>query len=124
VPTPDELRAFLRANIRAFGAMRDVASFAALQELETRYRALGHDDEERRLRIVTSIEKLEGCNVRIDGGVSHPAHEQVIEELTALGQLVDPPHRDDVLRDDLVRGAYHEVSSRPELQPALYAALR
>jgi ABC-type nitrate/sulfonate/bicarbonate transport system substrate-binding protein len=120
---PDELRAFLRANIRAFWAMRDVANFAYLQDLETRYRAASHNDEERRLRIVTSIEKLEGWNVPIDGGVSRAALEQVIEELRTLGELDDPPHIDDVLRDDLVREAYREVSSRPELQPALSVAL-
>ena len=90
---------------------------------EERYRAESHNDDERTLRIVTSVEKTEGWNVPITGGVSRPALEQVIEELTTFGELQGPLPVEAVLRDEFVRAAYEDVSTRPSLQPAQQKAL-
>jgi ABC-type nitrate/sulfonate/bicarbonate transport system substrate-binding protein len=118
-----ELAAFLRANIRGFWFMRDPANLAYLQDLEERYRARSHNDDERRLRIVTSVEKTEGWNVPITGGVSRPGLEQVIEELTTFGELEGPLTLDAVLRDEFVRAAYEDLRSRPALHAAHQKAL-
>ena len=64
----DELRAFLRANTRAFWVMRDVANMAYLQDLRERLRAQSHNDDERYLRIVTSVE-AEKAGTADHGGV-------------------------------------------------------
>ena len=118
----DELAAFLRANIRAFWFMRDVANFPYLQDLEARLRAQSHNDEERRVRIISGPHKVEGWTVPITGGVSHEALAGVIEELVGLGELERPLAVEDVLRDGPVTEAYRAVSSRPELRPALETA--
>lgn len=83
--------------------MRDAANLAYLPDLEERYGAASHNGDERRLRIVTSVEKTEGWNVPITGGVSRPALEQAIEELTTFGELEGRLAVDDVLRDARVR---------------------
>jgi hypothetical protein len=119
----DELRAFLRANIRAFWDMRNAANFAYLQDLETRLRARTHNDDERRLRIVSSVEKTEGWNLPVHGGVVPESLARVIEELVALEELVRPIPVDEVLRDGPALDAYRELSARPALQAAHQTAL-
>ena len=119
----DELRAFLRANIRAVWDMRNAANFAYLQDLEARLRARSHNDDERRLRIVSSVEKTEGWNLPVHGGVVPESLERVIEELVALGELERPIPVADVLRDGPAADAYRDVSGRPALQPAHQTAL-
>lgn len=55
-----ELRAFLRANIRAFWFIRDPSNFDYLRDLEGRLRSATHNEDEGRLRMVTAPQKLEG----------------------------------------------------------------
>jgi hypothetical protein len=119
---PDDLAAFLRANIRAFWFMRDVANFPYLQDLESRLRVQSHSDEERRVRIISGPHKVEGWTVPITGGVSHEALAGVVDELVASGELERPLAVQDVLRDGPVSEAYRVVSNRAELQPALAVA--
>jgi hypothetical protein len=119
----DDLSAFLRANIRGFWFMRDGANLGYLQDLEVRLRAQSHNDDERRIRMITSIEKVEGWTVPVNGGVSRPALESVVEELTASGELDRPVDLVDVLRDGLVTAAYQDLSRRPALQPTHQTAL-
>lgn len=116
----DELRAYFRSVIRAFWFMRDVDNFEYLCDLEARLRKESHNDEERHLRIVSDVEKLESWALPIDGGISREALERVIKEMVAGRELNQPIHVDEVIRDGAVRAAYKELNGRRELQPALY----
>jgi ABC-type nitrate/sulfonate/bicarbonate transport system substrate-binding protein len=120
---PDDLAAFLRANIRGFWFMRDGANLGYLQDLERRLRAESHNDDERRIRMITSIEKVEGWTVPVHGGVAHAALAAAAEELVAGGEMDGPVDLADALRDGPVMAAYQAVSGRPELQAAHQAAL-
>ncbi len=113
----DELRAFLRANTRGFWHMRDNANYDYLRDLESRLRSQSHNDQERRVRIITSIEKVEGWTVPPDGGVSRAALQAVINELREVGELDVDVSVDDTLRDEAAIAAYDELKSRPELDP-------
>ena len=119
----DELAAFLRANIRAFWFMRDPDHTAYLQDLEERLRRQTHNDDERYLRIASSVERVEGWTVPVTGGIAHQALEQVIAELVEEGELERPIPLEDVLRDDTVTAAYRDVSGRPALRAAHEKAL-
>ena len=114
----DELRAYFRGMIRAFWFMRDTANFAYLQKLETRLRSESHNDEERELFIVTSLEKVDGWALPIDGGVAADSLKRIIEEMVAMGDLKEPIGVESLLCDSAVREAYQELLKRPQLQPA------
>jgi ABC-type nitrate/sulfonate/bicarbonate transport system substrate-binding protein len=114
----DALRAFFRGNIRAFWDMRNAASFQYLQDLEGRLRAQTHNDDERRVRIVSSVEKTEGWNLPIHGTVVPETLERVVEELVLFGELERALDVNDVLRQDAASAAYRELSIRPALQEA------
>ena len=109
----DELRAFLRANLRGFWHMRDNANYAYLRDLESRLRAESHNDEERTVRIVTSIEKVEGWTVPPDGGVSREALAKVVEELKEVDELDQTAAVEDALRDEFAIDAYRELLVGP-----------
>jgi len=112
-----ELTAFLRANLRGFWYMRTNANYDYLRDLEKRLRQQSHNDQERGVSIITSIEKVEGWTVPADGGVSPQALERVIEEAVQLSELDRPLAVEDVLRDEPVKSAYAELKARPELEP-------
>jgi len=118
----DELRAYFRAMIRAFWFMRDVDNYDHLRSLETRLRKTSHNDDERRLFIVTSPEKVDGWALPIDGGISPQALERVIQEGVSAGRLERSISVKEVLREGPVTDAYREVSSRSDVQPALQKA--
>jgi hypothetical protein len=118
----NELQAYFRGIIRAFWFMRDLANYEYLRELEAQLRKTSHNDDERRLFIVTSPEKVDGWALPIDGGILPQALKRVIEEMVVGGRLSRTIQMDEVLRDGPVTGAYREVSSRSELQPALKKA--
>ena len=119
----DALRAYFRGIIRAFWFMRDGANFEYLRDLEARLRKTSHNEDERRLFIVTGPEKVEGWALPIDGSVSPKSLGGVIEEMVLAGRLDHPIPVEKVLRDGPVTDAYREVSSRPQLQPTLQKAL-
>jgi ABC-type nitrate/sulfonate/bicarbonate transport system substrate-binding protein len=110
-----ELRAFLRANTRGFWFMRTNANYDYLRHLERRLREQSRNDQERRVSIITSIEKVEGWTVPPDGGVSRTALRAVIEELREVGELDHNIPVDEVLRDEAVLEAYRELEARREL---------
>ncbi|HLG73732.1 MAG TPA: ABC transporter substrate-binding protein [Chloroflexota bacterium] len=112
----EELTAFLRGNIRGFWGMRDNSRYDYLRDLETRLRQQSHNDQERSVRIITSIEKVEGWTVPADGGVSREALARVIDEAVEFGEIDKPLAVDDVLRDQPVKEAYAALKDRPELQ--------
>jgi ABC-type nitrate/sulfonate/bicarbonate transport system substrate-binding protein len=119
----DELRAFLKGSIRGFWFVRDPANFEFLRDLEIRLRNASHNEDERRLRMITSPEHLEGWVMPVTGGFKREAVERVIDEMATLGQLERPIPIEEVLRDGPVNDAYRELSMRPSLQAAVQKAL-
>lgn len=114
----DELRAYFRGIIRAFWFMRDTANFDYLRKLESRLRSESHNDEERELFIVTSLEKVDGWALPVDGGVTADSLKRIIQEMTVAGDLKEPIAVESLLYDSAVREAYQELLRRPELQPS------
>jgi ABC-type nitrate/sulfonate/bicarbonate transport system substrate-binding protein len=113
-----ELRAFLRANIRAFWFCRDVDNAAYLADLETRLRAHSHNDVERVARLSSNAD----CAAKpmpLDGGVDRGELARVMAELAAQGELPAGLAVDDVLGDAVARDAYRELGERSESAAAL-----
>lgn len=119
----DELRAFLRANIRAFWFVRDPANFDYLADLEARRRRESHNDDERNLRIISSPERLEGWVMPATGGVPRAGLAQVIDEMVAVDEIERPVPVAELLQDGPAVEAYAEVSRRPALQGAWKRAM-
>jgi ABC-type nitrate/sulfonate/bicarbonate transport system substrate-binding protein len=119
----EELRAYLRAIIRAFWFMRDVKNFEYLHDLEARLRKVTHNEDERRLFIASAPDRVDSWALPIDGGVEPQALERIIQEMVKRGRLERPISLKEVLRDDAVRDAYREVSSRAALKPAFDTAM-
>ena len=119
----EELRAYLRSIIRSFWFMRDVNHFEYLRELESRLRKTNtHNEDERRLAIVTSPDRLDSWALPIEGGVEPAAIERIAQEMLWAGKLARPISIKEILRDTPVIDAYRDVSSRPGLKSALETA--
>jgi ABC-type nitrate/sulfonate/bicarbonate transport system substrate-binding protein len=114
----DELRAYFRGMNPAFWFMRDTASFDYLQKLEGRLRGESHNDEERELFIVTSLGKVDGWALPIDGGVTAESLQRIIQGMMATGDLKAPIEVESLLCDSAVKEAFQELIQRPKLQPA------
>ena len=119
----EELRAFLRANIRGFWFVRDPANFKYLRDLERRLRQMSHNEEERSLQMVTDPRKLEEWVMPVTGTFSPEAIELVVEEMVTLGRLEHSVPVRELLYDEPAKQAYRELTSRPELQAASQKAL-
>jgi ABC-type nitrate/sulfonate/bicarbonate transport system substrate-binding protein len=121
----DELKAYFRAIIRAFWFMRDVNHFQYLKELEAQLRKTStHNEDERgTVAIVTSPDRVESWALPIDGTVAPSAIERIVDEMVKNGKLARPIRVQDILRDQTVKEAYREVSTRPQLKRALDIAL-
>lgn len=119
----EELRSYLRAIIRAFWFMRDVKNFEYLHDLEARLRKVTHNENERRLFIASAPDRVDSWALPIDGGIQPQALERIIQEMVKRGRLERPISLKEVLRDDAVRDAYREVSSRAKLKPAFDTAM-
>ncbi len=118
-----ELRSYLRAIIRSFWFMRDVEHFEYLKDLEARLRKTNtHNEDEQHLAIVTSPDRVESWALPVDGGVSRDAVDRIVQEMVDAGKLKRKLPAAEILRDQPVIDAYHEVSSRPEAQAALAVA--
>jgi hypothetical protein len=59
----------------------------------------------------------------MDGGIERHALERIIEEMVKRGRLERPIPVQEVFKDDAVRDAYSEVSTRGELKPAFNKAM-
>jgi ABC-type nitrate/sulfonate/bicarbonate transport system substrate-binding protein len=117
---PQQLAAFLRANIRAFWFVRDPANFAYIQDLDARSRDRSHNVDERRSgRLVTVVADCETWPMPLDGGVARNGLERIMQEQVASSALERPLPLGDILRDEIVREAYAELCARPESQAAL-----
>src|ERR1041385_886205 len=110
-----ELKAYFRAIIRAFWFMRDVSHFEYLRDLEARLRKTRtHNEDERgNLAIVSSPDRLDRWALPIDGGIAGSAVERIVAEMVKAGKLKQTMPVSEILRDDAVKRAYAEVSSRP-----------
>ena len=121
----DELRAYFRAIIRSFWFMRDVQNFEYLRDLEKNLRRTNtHNEDERGVvAIVTSPDRVESWALPIDGGIAPETVQRIADEMLKSGKLSRPMPAKDILRDDAVKQAYREVSSRPELKTPFSIAL-
>jgi ABC-type nitrate/sulfonate/bicarbonate transport system substrate-binding protein len=114
----DEVRAFLRGNLRGFWFCNDGDKFQQAFEMETRMRErFTHNEVERGLRIAGKPRKLEQAVMPIDGGVSREGVAVIIDEMVLSGELQAPVEVDDVIRDHLSQQAFDELCQRPALQP-------
>lgn len=120
----EELKAYFRAIIRTFWFMRDVKNFEYLHDLEARLRKLTHnEDEQRNLFIASAPDRVDSWALPIDGGIEPQALDRIIQEMVKKGRLERPIPLKEVFRDEAVRAAYREVSSRAKLKPAFDTAM-
>ena len=59
----------------------------------------------------------------MDGGIERQALERIVQEMVKRGRLERPVPVEKVFRDEAVRDAYREVSSRAKLKPAFDTAM-
>ncbi len=117
----DELRAFLRANLRGFWFVQNPANHEYMFDLETRMRETTYNEDERRLRML----KTEGREppqaedgpratgyMPMDGLVPRPALASVMEGMVQSGQIDRSLSLDDVLKDQASIDAFENVVSR------------
>ena len=121
----DELRSYFRAVIRAFWFMRDVKNFEYLSDLEKQLRKTNtHNEDERGVvAIVTAPDRVESWAIPIDGGIGREAVQRIADEMVKSGKLSRSVLAKDIVRDDAVKQAFKEVSSRAELKTAYGIAL-
>jgi ABC-type nitrate/sulfonate/bicarbonate transport system substrate-binding protein len=119
----DELKAYFRAITRTFWFMRDVNNFQYLHDLEARLRKLTHNDDEQRLFIASAPDRVDSWALPMDGGIERHALERIIQEMVKRGRLERPIPVGDVFKDDAVRNAYRDVSTRGELKSAFNKAM-
>ena len=121
----DELRAYFRAIIRAFWFMRDVKNFEYLRDLEKKLRKTNtHNEDERGVvAIVTAPDRVESWAIPIDGGITPESVQRIADEMVKSGKLSRPMSAKDIVRDDVVKQAFKEVSSRTELKTAFGVAV-
>jgi ABC-type nitrate/sulfonate/bicarbonate transport system substrate-binding protein len=121
----DELRAYFRAIIRGFWFMRDVKNFEYLRDLEKRLRRTNtHNEDERGVvAIVTAPDRVESWAIPIDGGIAPAAVQRIADEMLQSGKLSRSISAKDIVRDDAVKDAFKEVSSRAELKTAFGIAV-
>ena len=118
------LTAYFRAIIRSFWFMRDVKNYEYVRDLEARLRKTNtHNEDERRLCIVTGPDRLDSWALPVDGGVAPEAIDRIAKEMAVSKKLDRPIAVGEILRDGPVAAAYREVSARAELKPALNTAL-
>jgi ABC-type nitrate/sulfonate/bicarbonate transport system substrate-binding protein len=119
----DELKAYFRAITRTFWFMRDVNNFNYLHDLEARLRKLTHNEDEQRLFIASAPDRVDSWALPMDGGIERHALERIIQEMVKRGRLERPIPVQEVFKDDAVRDAYREVSTRGELKHAFNKAM-
>ena len=92
--------------------MRDLENFEYLHDLEARLRKLTHNEDERGLFIASAPDRVDSWALPMDGGIERQALERIIQEMVKRGRLERPVPVEKVFRDEAVRDAYREVSSR------------
>lgn len=116
---PDELRAFLRANLRGYWFVQDRSNHTYNYELETRMRAATFNQYERNLRMLNSATPRpprQGSRsmgeMVLDGLVPRPALARIIDEMVQFGEIPGPIDIDDVLKDAASIDACEQLLSR------------
>jgi ABC-type nitrate/sulfonate/bicarbonate transport system substrate-binding protein len=115
----EELRAFLRANVRAFWFIQDPQNHAYMYDLDTRLRQSTSNEDERVLRMYQSENRARqragqlgpramGYMV-MDGLVSRPALADVIDGMVRAGDLREPVAVDSVLKDQPALDAFQQL---------------
>jgi ABC-type nitrate/sulfonate/bicarbonate transport system substrate-binding protein len=119
----EQVRACLKAMLRAYWFMRAVENHRYILELERRLRRQSKDpDERRRKPLLFSAERLEYLPFPYDGlatGLANYLQESVELELV---DKKDMQHLESVDRQDLVKEAFEELASRSELRGDLQRA--
>jgi ABC-type nitrate/sulfonate/bicarbonate transport system substrate-binding protein len=115
----DELRAFLRANLRGAWFGTDPKNHGYMYELETRLRETTHNEDERKLRMFKAPEPPPDRETRrysdptiLDGLVSRPGLESVIKGMVQFGDLDREVRVDDVLKDEPAIDALRNLLDR------------
>ena len=127
----DELRAFLRANLRGAWCGTDPKNHAFMYELETRLREQTFNDDERRLRMLKSKDPPPERQTRryadptiMDGLVSRPGLQNIIDGMVANGDLAQPVAVDDVLKEQAAKDALQSLLDRGLIDRAELAQWR
>ena len=118
----EALRAFLRANLRAYWFVEDPRNHAYMFDLENRMRqaTLNHYERHvvRMLDAPTPTPRAHRTGYRawgemvLDGLVQPPALAPVIDAMVKSGELEHPVKVDDVLKDAASIDAYEQLVSR------------
>jgi len=117
----EEVKAFLRAILRTYWFVRDVRNFLYFQNLERRLRreSPNHFEQVRPVH-AKSPEWMEKHQAYpIDGLAT--GLEEYANEMVALGD-VKKVELNRILRQDLMREAFQELSARAEIKPELERA--
>jgi hypothetical protein len=117
----DEVKAFLRAILRTYWFVRDVRNFFYFQNLERRLRrqSPNHFEQVRPVH-AKSLEWMEKHQAYPVDGLA-TGLEEYAKEMIALGD-VRKINLEKVLRQDLMREAFEELSARAEIKPELERA--
>ena len=94
-----------------------------LHDLEARLRKLTHNEDEQGLFIASAPDRVDSWALPMDGGIERHALERIIQEMVKRDRLQRPIAVGDVFKDDAVRDAYRNVSTRGELKPAFDKAM-
>lgn len=112
-----ELRAFLRAILRAFWVMRDQpGNFSYVADLERRLRAASPNEDEQALRMFIVPEALETMPLPLDGQVPIEGLKEIGAEMKGEGELPVDFQVERALCDDAVKDAFGELRSRKALE--------
>ena len=75
------------------------------------------------MAIVTAPDRVESWAIPIDGGIARDAVQRIADEMVKAGKLSRPMSAKDIVRDDAVKQAFKQVSSRAELKTPFGIAL-
>lgn len=119
---PEQVKAFIRGMIRAYWFLRTMPdNVQVTQAIERRLRRYSPDpDEPKRLPQFGSAEHAERMPFPIDGNAT--GFDQYLKEAVALGTLPEHVEPSEMLRLNLARDAFEELSAQPERQPELERA--
>jgi len=117
---PDQIRAFVKAMIRAYWFVRSKDNFAVTQAMERRLRRDSPDEDERaRMAQFGSAAQAEMMPFPIDGLPT--GFDQYLAEAEVLGNIAGPMDPADMSRLEFAQDAFTELSGRPELEADLAA---
>jgi ABC-type nitrate/sulfonate/bicarbonate transport system substrate-binding protein len=117
----DDVKAFLRAILRTYWFVRDVRNFFYFQNLEKRLRRQSPNRfEQTRPVHAKSLEWMEKHQAYPVDGLA-TGLEEYAKEMVALGDITQVD-LEKILRQDLMREAFRELSARDDVQQDLERA--